>query len=105
MAENLTIGTVRCRVGSCTNTFTGAGVTPSTTYACRYHTDDELKAAGVIVRERKDKEVHFQDHAFDKDLNRAPGIHFHTNTQDEVNDLPHSSWEAAPDLAGEPQDD
>lgn len=37
-------------------------------YVCSHHTDEELRAAGILTTERTDKKVHFQGFAFDQEL-------------------------------------
>jgi hypothetical protein len=37
-------------------------------FICSRHTDDELRAVGILKTERTDKEVHFQTVAFDRKL-------------------------------------
>ena len=43
-------------------------------YICAHHTSKELRAAGIHVSQRTDKDVHFQTFAFDKDLEGRVGV-------------------------------
>jgi hypothetical protein len=61
---------VMCAVKGCSSVYASSD-TPSPNgvrYVCSHHTDEELRAAGILVTKRTDKKTHFQDFAFDRDL-------------------------------------
>jgi hypothetical protein len=63
---------VGCMVTGCPSVYHG-DETPSPNgvrYVCSHHTDEELRAAGILKTERTDKEVRFQEGSFDKSIRR-----------------------------------
>lgn len=61
---------IQCSLEGCTSVYV-SGENPSSNgirYICARHSDDELRAAGVLKTARTDKDVHFQTIAFDEEL-------------------------------------
>jgi hypothetical protein len=83
---------VECAVEGCSSVYTSderASVS-GVRYICSHHTDRELRAAGLLKTERSDKDVHFQNHQFDKGIKRPLNRKYWAPTPDSP-ELPKSA--------------
>jgi hypothetical protein len=71
----------RCRMEGCLSTYVD-GEDESVRYLCSHHTDEELRAAGILTTERTDKDAHFQDQQFDKQIKRPLNRKYWVNIPD-----------------------
>lgn len=84
---------VNCGMQGCKSVFESNDVVSPNgmRYICSHHTDEELRQAGISVSKRTDKDVHFQDCVFDKDLKAAKVNRYYTKPLPLTPEFPTSS--------------
>ena len=73
------MNSIPCKVKGCTNVhLTEEAISPKASFICKDHPREvQIQAAGRKYNpktDEADKDVHFQDHQFDKDLRRSSEV-------------------------------